>query len=91
MVTINDEGRLMVTSNPADGSEWLLRMRSIIRLVQCVDEQRMCKDEIYHALSVVEDMLPEEDEAYDIWRSIRDKRREEQSPKEYPFKEVSVG
>lgn len=68
MIQVNEGGEGVIVTSIRNGEDWLVRMRSIIRLVQCVDESLMSKDDIYNALAVVEDMLPDEDQAIKMFK-----------------------
>lgn len=67
MITINENGKMVIVTE-FTGEDWLIRMRSIIRLVQSSDKQMMSKDDIYNALALVEDMLPNEEQAINMFK-----------------------
>lgn len=77
MVQLGDRGNLIMVAKPhIGGEEWLLRIKSILKLVQNVDEKAMSKQDIYYAIDVVNDMLPDEstaDKLCDIMKEEKSK------------------
>ena len=70
MIKIGENGELLISSTRMDGEEWLMRVRSIIRLIQGVNEETVNPEVIYHALSLLEDMMPDEESAKQMFKAI---------------------
>lgn len=71
MINIADDGRFVVEF-PAHfgGEEWLNRVRGLVNLVMNVDEDFLNKEDVYHAMSMIEDLLPDEDSAIAMFKAL---------------------
>lgn len=76
MITVaKDDGRFVVEFPPHfTGEDWLNRVRGIINLVKNVDQQMLYKEDVYHALSMLEDLMPDEDSAIAMFKAMGLKR-----------------
>ena len=72
MITVaDDDGRFIVEFPPHfGGEEWLNRVRGIINLVKNVDQDFLYKEDVYHALSMLEDLMPDEDSAIAMFKAM---------------------
>lgn len=71
MIRINDNGNFEVVSEFAYGDEYLSRLRSLVRLVQCVNLELVTQDVIFDAMSAIDDMLPDNQQASDFFKKIK--------------------
>lgn len=58
-------GKLQITCGQErmGADEYLVRIRSLIRLVKCQNDDMLSIDDIYYILDLIEDMLPDEEQA----------------------------
>lgn len=71
MIRINDNGNFEVVTEFAYGDEYLSRLRSLVRLVQCVNLELVTQDVIFDAMSAIDDMLPDDQQASDFFKKIK--------------------
>lgn len=57
-----------------NGEEWLMKISSILRVVQNQDAKRINHQDIYYALDVVKDMLPDEKTANKMFDVIKEEK-----------------
>lgn len=60
MIGIDDEGNIIIVHNSVTADLHLQRMKALINLVQQRHPDYTDPDTVYHALDLVEDMLPNE-------------------------------
>lgn len=60
MITIDEKGNMVVISKYATPDMHLQRMKSLINLVQQRDTDFTDSETVYHALDLLEEMLPDE-------------------------------
>lgn len=66
-----DDGRYILEFGPHfTGEDWLNRVRGLVNLIKNVDKDFLYKDDIYHALSMLEDLLPDEDSAIEMFKAM---------------------
>lgn len=66
-----NDGRFIVEFPPHfGGEEWLNRVRGMINLVKNVDQDFLYKEDVYHALSMLEDLMPDEDSAIEMFKAL---------------------
>lgn len=67
MITAINDGKLTVAVEftPED---WIVRVKALVSMVKSVDPSFMNRDDIYYTLCVVEDMLPTEEQAIEIFK-----------------------
>lgn len=72
MITVaKDDGRFIVEFPPHfTGEDWLNRVRGLISLVKNVDEALLYKEDIFFALSMLEDLMPDEDSAIAMFKAM---------------------
>lgn len=76
MVKVDTNGQFIATIEFRDGAEWISTVRSLIRVVQGMDEHFMNRDEVYDALTVVDNLLPDDETAAQLWRAYRKEHAE---------------
>jgi|GEM_PF-5612005 len=77
MITVADNGRFVVEFSPHfGGEEWLNRVRGLVNLVMNVDQDFLNKEDVYHAMSMIEDLLPDEDSAIAMFKVLGVERSE---------------
>ena len=77
MVKVDNKGQFIATIEFRDAAEWISTVRSLIRVVQGMDEHFMVRDEVYDALTVVDSLLPDDETATALWRAYREKHAEQ--------------
>jgi len=72
MITVaKDDGRFVVEFPPHfTGEDWLNRVRGLISLVKNVDQDFLYKEDVYHALTMLEDLMPDEDSAIAMFKAM---------------------
>lgn len=60
MIGIDDEGNIIIVHNRVTADLHLQRIKALINLVQQRSPDYTDTDTVYHALDLVEDMLPNE-------------------------------
>ena len=71
MIRLNDNGSFEAVSEFAYGDEYLARLRSLVRLVQCVNLELVTQDVIFEAMGAIDDMLPDDQQASDFFRKVK--------------------
>ena len=71
MIRVNENGHVEVVSEFAYGDEYLARLRSLVRLVQCVNLELVTQDVIFEAMGAIDDMLPDDQQASDFFKKIK--------------------
>jgi len=72
MITVANDGRFVVEFGPHfTGEDWLNRVRGLVNLVKNVDKDFLYKDDVYHALSMLEDILPDEESAIMMFKALK--------------------
>ena len=61
MITFNENDEFIITAK-GDKGEYLATMRAILRLIATQDENAQNRNEVYYAISLLQDMLPTEEE-----------------------------
>ncbi len=76
MIAVGDNGRFVVEFPPHfGGEEWLNRVRGLVNLVMNVDHDLLNKEDVYHAMSMIEDLLPDEDSAIAMFKALGVERK----------------
>ncbi|MDY0207936.1 MAG: hypothetical protein RBR82_15130 [Pseudomonas sp.] len=71
MITVASDGRFVVEFSPHfTGEDWLNRVRGLVNLLKNVHEDFLYKEDVYQALGMLEDMLPDDDSAIAMFKAL---------------------
>ena len=71
MITVASDGRFVVEFGPHfTGEDWLNRVRGLVNLLKNVHEDFLYKEDVYQALCMLEDMLPDDDSAITMFKAL---------------------
>lgn len=71
MLKIDNKGVIVQTATFHNLEDWLVRIRGMVRTAQGANEDLVSKEDVYYALAAIDDMLPDEDTANDIWNAYK--------------------
>ena len=77
MLKIDNKGVIVQTSTYHSLEDWLVRVRGMVRTAQGANEDLVSKEDIYYALAAIDDMLPDEDTANELWIAYKKAKAEE--------------
>jgi hypothetical protein len=77
MITVGTDGRFVIEfPQHFGGEEWLNRVRGLINLVKNTDQDMLHKEDVYHALSALEDLMPDERSAIEMFKTLKIERKQ---------------
>ncbi len=64
MIALDTDGMIVIKpDNMLTGEEWLLRTRALMTLIQHAPRDVVADDDIYHAMAMLKDMMPDSNTA----------------------------